>query len=109
VTAEAAVALPALTVVLAAALWGIGAAGLQARCAAAARAAALAGARNESAADISAHVHAAVGPTSSVSLLREGNAVLARVSSRQRGFGPLPSWSISADATAELEPAGGSP
>ncbi|MEO6714607.1 MAG: TadE family type IV pilus minor pilin [Mycobacteriales bacterium] len=104
VTAETAVALPALVVVLLAGVWGLAAGSLQARCTAAARSAALAGARGERDAHIAARVREAVGSTGRVSLSRSGGALTARVTAANHRIGPLPGWHATGTATAQLEP-----
>ncbi|MEO7245021.1 MAG: TadE family type IV pilus minor pilin [Rubrivivax sp.] len=103
-TAEAAVALPALVVVLAAGVWGLGAGSMQARCATAARSAALAAARGEPDGAIAAHVRAALGSDAAVAVSRSGASVAARVSARTPAVGLLPAMPLSAVATAQLEP-----
>jgi hypothetical protein len=107
VTAETAIALPALVVVLGAGLFGLGVGGLQARCTIAARSAALAGARGESDSAIAARVAAAVGDQARTELSRSGSTVTARVSAQQRAAGLLPAWPVSAVAVAQLEPSAG--
>lgn len=106
VSAEAAVALPALVVILAAGLWGVGIGSLQARCTNAARSAALAGARGEADSAIAGRVTTALGAGSGLTLSRSGASVSARVTASQDGVGLLPTWIVSAVATAELEPGG---
>jgi len=109
VTAEAAIALPALVVVLGAGLWGLGVAGLQARCTTAARSAALAAARGEGTAPIAARVRVAVGAGAQVEFSRSGTTVTVRVAGSRHALGLLPSWPVAAVAVAELEPTGRAP
>lgn len=104
VTAEAAIALPALVVVFGAGVWGLGIGSLQARCESAARSAALAAARGEEDSAITTRVSAALGPGAVVALSHSGATVSVLVAARSAGAGLLPSWSVSATATAELEP-----
>lgn len=107
VTAEAAVALPALVVFLGAIIWGIGVANMQSRCATAARSAALAAARGEPESVIAARVTAMLGPGSSVAVSRAGRAVSVHVRARAAALGVLPAAQVIATSYAELEPAGG--
>jgi hypothetical protein len=109
VSAEAAVALPALVVFAAALIWGIGAATAQSKCTSAARSAALATARGEQEAAVQAHVRAALGPSATFTATRNGRAVRVSVTAVVAGLGILPARQVSADAVAELEPAAPAP
>lgn len=97
-------ALPAIVVILGAAIWGLGVAGLQGRCVAAARSAALASARGESEAAVAGRVARALGPGAALALTKEGREVAARVSVTHAGLRLLPARLVSATAYAEIEP-----
>lgn len=102
-TAEAAVALPALLVVLALAVGVVAGVGAQLRCVDAARTAARVAARGDVDA---AAVRAAqrVAPRGArVSVVRRGDLVEVRVEARTASVGLLPSLPVSARADAEAE------
>ena len=107
-TAEAAVALPSLLVVLAMAVWVIACVGAQLRCVDAARAAARVAARGDSDAT-SAAAGRATGPAgATVHLQRSGSQVVVVVQAEVRPFGVavhLPSVHVQARAVAEREDA----
>ncbi|MFJ3904534.1 TadE family type IV pilus minor pilin [Streptomyces sp. NPDC090025] len=86
VTAEAAVALPALVLFTAVLLWGLAAAAAQIRCVDAARAGARAAARSEPVADAEAVARAAAPPGATVAVVRDGE--LWRVTVRAAAPGP---------------------
>ena len=105
-TAEAAVALPSLLVVLALAVWVIACVGAQLRCVDAARAAARVAARGDSvAASVSAGRRA--GPRSArVQVSTQGERVVVVVQAEVRPFGVavhLPAVHVQARAVADRE------
>lgn len=108
VTAETAVALPALVLVLAVCLWVVGLVSAQLRCVEAARAGARAAARGEPTDAVVDRVRASAGASADVSVVRSGEQVIVRVTLRPRPAGVLgallPSRTVSADATAQVEP-----
>ena len=110
VTAEMAVVLPALAVVLVFALWSVAAVTAQLRCVDAAHTAARALARGETSASSVAAARAAAPPGAQVVVTRSGNLVVVdvRATARMPGrwSGALPGLSLSARAVApgEAEP-----
>jgi Flp pilus assembly protein TadG len=88
-TAEAAVVLPAVVVVLALMVWGIGVAGAQLRCIDAARAAARAAARGESAGATVAAARDIAPADAHVGVRREGERVSVVVTATVRPPGPV--------------------
>ncbi|MDX6243164.1 MAG: hypothetical protein QOE76_887 [Frankiales bacterium] len=105
VTAETAAVLPVLALVAAVALWGIAAVASQVRCGDAAREAARAAARGESAAQVrSAATRAA--PAGARVVISEGPDALVSVTVEAR-VGPLGRWlpatTVSGTAVAERE------
>lgn len=114
VTAETAVALPALAAVLALSLWAVAAVTAQLQCVDAARVAARAVARGEPAARSSAVAQQAAPDGAAISLRRSGDLVTVEVRSVARLPGPwgdrAPSLHVGAQATAAVEgTAGGEP
>jgi hypothetical protein len=109
VTAETAVAFPALVVVLAVALWGVSAAAAQVACVDAARAGARAAARGEPQSEVRAAVLRAAPPRAHVTLSHD--PATARVVVRAEAQPPLkglfPALKLSAQAIAATEPEGG--
>jgi hypothetical protein len=105
VSAETAMALPALVAVLALVLWGVTVGVTQLRCVSAARAAAIALARGEDPAATAARTARAVGPRATLSISRVGDQVTVVVRTRVAG-GLVPARAVSATATAVAEPTG---
>jgi hypothetical protein len=109
VTAETAVVLPGLVVVLVALLWLVAALGAHLRCVDAAREAARAVARGESMALVHSLV-AAAAPGASVQVLRGGDTVTVTVRDVVDGpggvFARLPGAQVSASTTALTEQSG---
>jgi Flp pilus assembly protein TadG len=107
VTAETAMVLPVLALLLAVGLWAVAVAGAQVRCVDAARDAARAAARGESDTTATAVAGAAAPDGAQVSLRHEGSLVIVTVQARVGGgLGPLsaiPAPMVSATATAESE------
>ena len=110
VTAETAVVLPALVVLLGAALWAIAVAAAQVRCVDAARDAARAAARGESDSAALAAAKLAGPPGSDVEVSHQGNRVVVTVRARVGlAGGPLaaiPAPVAQATAVAESEAVG---
>jgi hypothetical protein len=109
VTAETAVAFPALVVVLAVALWGVSAAAAQVACVDAARAGARAAARGEPASAVRAAVLRAAPPRASISISRDPltTRVVVRAAARPPLRGLFPALRLRAQAVAATEPAAG--
>jgi Flp pilus assembly protein TadG len=105
VTAEAAAMLPALMVVLAAALWAIQAVGAQLECVDAARAAARAAARGEPLDQVRDVARSATRPDAQVEVTRdvETTEVQITVQVRPAWGSSLPAVRVSASATADTE------
>jgi len=107
VTAETAVVLPVLLVVLAASIWVLACVAGQLRCVDAARVAARAAARGDAPAAVSAAARRAAPPGAEISIGRAGEAVTVRVEAVIAPFGSvlsrLPGTPVSARATAILE------
>ncbi|MGI5224080.1 TadE family type IV pilus minor pilin [Actinoallomurus sp. CA-142502] len=105
-TAETAVALPALVVVMAVALWGVSAAAAQIACLDAARAGARAAARGEPQAEVRSAVLRAAPPNARVALSRDETTtkvvVQAQADSPLRGL--FPALQLEAQAIAATEP-----
>lgn len=108
VTAETAVVMPGLVLVLAVCLWAVGLVGAQLRCVEAARAGARAAARGETDADVAARARHAAGDGADVAVERRGDDVVVRIRLRRTAPGVLggllPAYVVSADATAQREP-----
>ncbi|MEV0381814.1 TadE family type IV pilus minor pilin [Nonomuraea sp. NPDC050643] len=106
VTAETAAMLPALMVVLAAALWAIQAVGAQLECVDAARAAARAAARGEPLDQVRDFARSATRPDAQVDVTRdlEFTKVQITVEVRPAWGRSLPAVRVSAAATADTEP-----
>ncbi|WP_329262058.1 TadE family type IV pilus minor pilin [Actinoallomurus sp. NBC_01490] len=106
ITAETAVALPALVVVLAVALWGVSAAAAQIACLDAARAGARAAARGEPQAEVRSAVLRAAPPNARVTVSRDETTtkviVQAQTDSPLRGL--FPALKLKAQAIAATEP-----
>ena len=107
VTAETAVVLPVLLLVLAGAVAAMIAVGAQLRCVDAAREGARSAARGNPAAAVTA-VAAQVAPAGAVIVIRSGaDQISVTVSVQVRPLGPLPiSVRVSASAAARREPGG---
>ena len=107
VTAETAVVLPVLLVVLAAAIWVLAAVAGQLRCVDAAAVAARAAARGDPPAVVTAAARR-IAPTAQVEVTRQGDEVTVRVRAVVRPFGAalaaLPGTPVSGRATAVVEP-----
>lgn len=89
VTAETAVVLPALVLVLCAGLWALSAVAAQVRCVDVARSAARALARGEPLAQVRTRALSDLPGHSTVSLRREGDQVVVAVHTVVRPLGPL--------------------
>jgi Flp pilus assembly protein TadG len=105
VTAETAVALPALMVVLAAALWAIQAVGVQLECVDAARAAARAAARGEPLDQVRDLARSATRPNAQVEVSRTPQSTKVKISVEVRPVwgASLPAVQVTASATTETE------
>ncbi|GAA3576647.1 hypothetical protein GCM10022419_067320 [Nonomuraea rosea] len=110
-TAETAAMLPALVVVLAAALWAIQAVGAQLECVDAARAAVRAAARGEPLAQVRDLARSATRSTAHVEVTRDPETTKVQITVEVRPvWGPsLPAVRVSATATADTEPGQQSP
>ena len=113
-TAETAVALPALCLVLAVSVWALGLVAAALRCAEAARAGARVAARGEPAASVADAVTRAARRPADVTTTAADGYVTVRVSWTARPPIPLlarliPPTTVDAEATARTEPLGGSP
>ncbi|MEU7003704.1 TadE family type IV pilus minor pilin [Nonomuraea sp. NPDC046570] len=106
VTAETAAVLPALMVVLAAALWAVGAVEAHLKCVDAARAGARAAARGEPLDQVRSRVSNAAPPGASVEINREAGTTRVEVSAPIKPpWGPtLPAVDVSATAVSATEP-----
>ena len=107
VTAETAVVLPVLLVVLVAAVWILACVAAQLRCVDAARVAARAAARGDALAAVTAAAERVAPDRSQVRVSRSGDEVTVRVTAQLRPFGAalrrLPATRVEAAATAVLE------
>ncbi len=105
-TAETAVALPALVVVLAAALWAVAAVGAQLECVDAARTGARAASRGESLDRVRGGVLAASPPGARVTVTRSAEVTRVEVSANVApGWGAsLPGVTVHATAVCATEP-----
>lgn len=112
-TAETAVALPALVLVLAVCLWALSLAAHALRLADAAHAAARVAARGEPEATVVATARRSAGDRAAVATTRDGDLLTVRVSSRAGPRLPVlrhvPGVTLTRTATARVEPRGGSP
>ncbi len=110
VTAETALVLPVLLLVLAAAVAAIVVVGSQLRCVDAAREGARAAARGETVAVVR-ELAARAGPQgAATTVMEDGDTVTVTVRARVRPLGPLPvGATVSASASAVLEPAAYAP
>jgi hypothetical protein len=110
VTAETAVVLPALVVLLGAALWAVAVAGAQVRCVDAARDGARAAARGEPDAAVVAAAKLAGPPDCDVEVTRVGDrvvvAVHARIGPASGALAAIPAPVAQATAVAESEGSG---
>jgi hypothetical protein len=109
VTAELVVALPALLVILSAALWGVGAGAAQVRCIDAAREGARTAARGEPADLVLATARRAAPARAVVKVSRDAGLVRVSVSAAVSPLGPLAhraaALHVSATASAAVEAA----
>ena len=107
VTAETAVVLPVLLVVLAAAVWVLAAVAAQLRCVDAARVGARAAARGDNTAGVVAAATAVAPGGAEISVVRTGDEASVVVRAVVRPFGAvlsrLPGTPVAAHATAVLE------
>ncbi len=107
VTAEAAVVLPVLLVVLAAALWVLASVAAQVACVDAARVGARAAARGDDPQAVRRAALAVAPRDARVEVSTAGDEVTVRVRADVRPFGPalhrLPATAVDAEATAVLE------
>lgn len=107
-TAETAVLLPVLVVVLAAAVWVLAGVAAQLKCVDAARGAARAAARGDTPVDVRATAERLAPPGAAVLLTRGDGIVQVRVTAEVRPFGSvlrvLPAMDVSGRATAAAEP-----
>ncbi|MFB4283699.1 TadE family type IV pilus minor pilin [Nonomuraea sp. MTCD27] len=105
VTAETAAMLPALMVVLAAALWAVQAVGVQLECVDAARAAVRAAARGEPLDQVRTFARAATSPDAQVDITRDPKLTKVQITVEVRpSWGEsLPAVRVSATATADTE------
>jgi Flp pilus assembly protein TadG len=103
VTAEAAVVIPVLVLLVGMLLWGLGAVGTQLRCADAARAGARAAARGEAATAVVEVARSAAPAGARVRIVRDGGLYRVRVVARALGPGPL-AVRVSREAVARAEP-----
>jgi len=108
-TAETAVVLPVLVLLLAVALWMLGLVSAQLRCVEAARAGARAAARGEPAEEVRSRSRAAAGPGAVVDVRLAGPVAVVEV--RRRLVPPwgalarlLPAVTVGAEATVDVEP-----
>jgi hypothetical protein len=106
VTAEIAVALPALVLVIAVALWGVSAAAAQVACIDAARAGARAAARGEPMPAVQAAVIQAAPPGARVAARRNGDLTRVEVTAQVRApvLSGLPPIVVRERAVAATEP-----
>jgi hypothetical protein len=105
VTAEAALVLPVLLLVLAAAVAALAVVGAQVRCVDAAREGARAAARGEPAPEVVALARQVAPDGSRVTVAADGDRVVVSVAVEVAPLGPVPlRIAVSADATARLEP-----
>jgi Flp pilus assembly protein TadG len=108
VTAETAVVLPVLLLVLAGAVAAVVVVGAQLRCVDAAREGARAAARGESAATVTSLAGQAAPDGARVATATDGDRVTVTVSVRVQPLGPLPlAVTVSSAATGLTEPAAG--
>jgi hypothetical protein len=108
ITAETAVAFPALVVMLAIALWGVSAAAAEVACVDAARAGARAAARGEPEFEVRAAVRRAAPPNAHVSVSRDAaiTRVVVHAEARPPLMAPFPPLRLQAKAVAATEPEG---
>lgn len=105
VTAETAVALPAVVAVLCLGLWVVTSALAQLRCVDAARAGVLAASRGESAQTVQTVIRQSAPAGADVEIRRDGDRVVVVIRARVAPLGlPLPAVAVHASATASIEP-----
>src|SRR3954447_9883424 len=108
VTAETAVVLPVLLLVLAAAVAAVTGVGAQLRCVDAAREGARAAARGEATATVEALVYRTAPDGAATSITVDDRDVRVRVTARIAALGPVPlRLTVSAEAVAAREPGAG--
>jgi len=105
VTAELAVAIPSVVLVLAFCLVAVNAAVDQIRCVDAARVASRAAARGDDATRVRALAAEAAPAGASVQVVGAGGQVRVTVSARTGGWGALPGWELTASAVTPVESA----
>ncbi|CAN7529557.1 TadE family type IV pilus minor pilin [Terrabacter sp. LjRoot27] len=103
VTAELAVAIPSVVLVLGFCLVAVNAAVDQIRCVDAARVAARAAARGDDAARVTALAAESAPAGARVQVFGVGGGVRVVVSARTGGWGVLPGWELSASAVTPVE------
>ncbi|WP_059010583.1 TadE family type IV pilus minor pilin [Streptomyces specialis] len=103
VTAESAIVVPALVLLLGMLLWALGAVGAQTRCGDAARAGARAAARGEDPDAVTGVARAVAPDGARIRVAREGELYRVSVEATTPGPGPL-AVPVSADAVAHAEP-----
>jgi hypothetical protein len=103
VTAELAVAIPSVVLVLALCLVAVNAAVDQIRCIDAARIASRAAARGDDAARIRSLAAQAAPTGARISVAEAGGSVRVTVSARTGGWGGLPGWDLDASAQTPVE------
>ena len=103
VTAETALALPTLVLVLALALSAVHVVTAQMRCVDSAREVARRVARGDSVAAARAAGARVAPPQAVLTVTVAGGTVVVRVRAAVHGFGPLPPWPVTAAAQTELE------
>ncbi|GAB2766521.1 hypothetical protein GCM10027039_29550 [Terrabacter koreensis] len=103
VTAELAVAIPSVVLVLALCLVAVNAAVDQIRCIDAARIAGRAAARGDDAARIRSLAEQAAPSGARVAVVGAGGSVRVTVSARTGGWGGLPGWELEASAETPVE------
>jgi hypothetical protein len=109
VTAELAVAIPSVVLVLALCLVAVNAAVDQIRCTDAVRLASRAAARGDDAARVQSLAAQAAPAGARVAVSRTGGAVRVTVSVRTGGWGALPGWDLEATAETPVESSGDTP
>ncbi|MDT0341881.1 TadE family type IV pilus minor pilin [Streptomyces litchfieldiae] len=103
VTAETAVVIPALVLLLGMLLWGLGAIAVRTQCGDAARAGARAAARGEPSATVLGVARSAAPDGADVRVARDGGLYRVSVSAPTWGPGPL-TLSVHGEAVAHAEP-----
>ena len=104
VTAELAVAIPAIVLVLLVCLAGVRAGVDQVRCVDAARLASRAAARGDPPAETRRLALGAAPPGAHVTISASDGQARVVVTARSGGWGVVPAWTVSASATTPVEP-----